>query len=71
MEVIQEEIKINESKIDDNNTEPVSVLEDRSIKLVESNEITPAMYDKMAEFMFKFGVNTFYKSKEKHSVMHE
>ena len=95
MEVIQEEIKIDESKID-NNTKIVSsafsndsdreivrehgqeiieklgdALEERGIKLIKANEVTPAMYDKMAEFMFKFGINTFYKSEEKHAVMCE
>jgi len=48
-----------------------NALEERGIKLIKANEVTPAMYDKMAEFMFKFGINTFYKSEEKHSVIYE
>ena len=45
----------------------MEVIQDES----ENNEITPAMYDKMAEFLFKFGINKFYKSEKKHSVMYE
>ncbi len=38
----------------------MEVIQDES----ENNEVTLAMYDKMAEFLFKFGINKFYKSEK-------